>query len=74
MISKSLRKGFEDDTGRVLNKMYTAMKLFTEVHTFHFIKLYNKKQEIEEKVRRLLLAYDNQLANEAAINRTQREI
>ena len=73
MISESLKKGFED-TGRVLNKMYTAMKPLIEVHTFHFIKLYNKKQEIEEKVRRLLLAYDNQLANEAAIKKTQKEI
>ena len=73
MIAESLKKGFED-TGIVLNKIYTAMKPFTEVHTFHFIKLYNTKQEIEEKVWRLLLAYDNQLANEAAIKRTQRKI
>ena len=67
------KKGFED-TGRVLNKMYTAMKPFTEVHTSHFIKLYNTKQEIEEKVRQLLLTYDNELANEATIKKTQKEI
>lgn len=73
MIAESLKKGFED-TGRVLNKMYSTMKPFTEVHTFHFINLYKTKQEIEEKVRRLLIAYDNQLANEAAIKKTQKEI
>ena len=71
MIADSLKKGFED-TGNVLNKMYTAMKPFTEVHTLHFIKLYNTKQEVEEKVRRLLIGYDNQLANEAAIKNTNR--
>ena len=73
MSAESLKKGFED-TGRVLHNMYTAMKPFTEVHTSHFIKLYNTKQEIEEKVMRLLLAFDNQLANNVAINKTQREI
>ena len=73
MIAENLKKGFED-TGRVLNKIYIAMKPFTEVHTSHFIKLYNTKQDIEEKVRQLVLTYDNQLANEATIKKTQREI
>ena len=54
--------------------MCTATKPFTEVHTFHFIKLHNTNQEIEEKVRQLLLTYDSQLANEATIKKTQREI
>ena len=73
MIAENPKKGFED-IGRVLNKMYTAMKPFTEVHSFHFIKLYNTNQEIEENVRQLLLAYNNQLANETTIKKTQREI
>ena len=73
MIAESLKKGFED-TGTALNKMYTTIKPFTEVHTFHFIKLYDTKQEIEEKVMHLLIAYDNQLATEVVIKKTQREI
>ena len=73
MIAESLRKGFED-TGAVLNKMYTTMKAFMEVQTFHFVKLYNTKQEIEEKVGHLLIAYDNQSATEAAIKKIETEI
>ena len=72
MIVKSLKKNFED-TAQVLQEMCLVMKDFEKVHTHDFISLYEKKQEVENGVFTLLIAYDNQQEIEKAIKRAQEE-
>jgi len=72
-IAKSLKKGF-GETGEVLQEMYFAIQPFKPVHTSYFTELYDKKQEIERKVLELLVSYDNQIALEAAIQKSEREV
>jgi len=59
-ITKSLKEGFEK-AGKVLDKMHDSIKDLKAVHTKDFIKLYEKKKEIECKVLNLLAAYDAQV-------------
>ena len=54
--------------------MYSVIQPFKPVHTSYFTELYDKKQEIEGKVLELLVSYDNQIALEAAIQRSEREV
>jgi len=60
MIAESLKEGFEK-AGKELDKMHDSMKHLKAVHTKHFIKLYEKKKEIECKVLDVLSEYDAQV-------------
>ena len=72
-IAKSLKKNFADTT-QVLEEMCLVMKDFKRVHTHDFISLYEKKEEVEDGVVTLLVAYDNQQRIEKAINDAQDEV
>ena len=72
-VAKSLQKSF-DDTAIVLNELCLTIKDFRQVHTHHFITLYEKKQAIEGNVLRLLTAYDNQVSLEKAIKEAEEEV
>lgn len=72
-IAKSLLKSFED-TAKVLDEMYTAMRDLKPVHTHRFITLYKKKEEIEESVLRILTSYDNQKRLEKSLKEVKEEV
>ena len=72
-IAKSLAKSFMD-TAECLRSIHDAIKDFKEVHTFHFIDLYNKKQEIEKDVIKILVSYDEQTDLEKQIKIQEEEI
>lgn len=67
MIAKGLKDEFERTAG-VLEKMFTEIKALKQVHTYDFIRLYEKKQEVERTVLVTLEAYNcqMQLENELA--------
>ena len=71
-IAKSLKRAFEETAG-VLTEMCEIMKGFKEVHTHHFIELYQKKLEIERKVMDSLAAYNYQSDLEAKITEAEEE-
>lgn len=71
-IARSLKRAFEE-TGDMLTEMCETMKVFKEVHTHHFIELYQKKQDIERKVIDLLAAYNYQRRLEAEITNAEEE-
>ena len=72
-IAKSLRKSFED-TAESLHSLQETIKDFNDVHTHHFIRLYNKKQEIEKGVIEILNSYDQQTELEKEIKITEEEV
>ena len=72
-IARSLRKSFED-TAECLRSLYETIKDFKDVHTRHFIILYNKKQEIERDVIIILASYDQQTKLEKEIRKTEQEV
>jgi len=71
-IARSLKRAFEE-TGDMLTEMCETMKGFKEVHTHHFIELYQKKQDIERKVIDLLAAYKYQRQLESEIMNAEEE-
>ena len=72
-IVQSLKRSF-DETGEVLTRMCTTIESFKQVHTFHFTTLYQKKQQIEREVLKLLAAYDYQRELEKKIKLTENEV
>lgn len=58
-IAKSLGKSFQE-TADCLLAMKEKIKKFEDVHTYHFIKLYEKKEKIEKNIIDQLAAYDEQ--------------
>jgi GTP-binding protein EngB required for normal cell division len=72
-VAKCLQKSF-DDTVRVLTEMCLKIKDFQQVHTRHFITLYEKKQAIEGNVLPIITEYDKQAEIEKAIQKTKEEI
>ena len=60
MIVESLKEGFEKDR-KEIDKMYDSIKHLKAVNTKHFIKLYEKKKDIEYKVLDVLATYDAQV-------------
>ena len=60
MIAEGLKDEFEKTT-RSLEKMFTQIKEFEQVHTNDFMVLYNKKQEVEKTVLITLVEYNNQM-------------
>ena len=63
MIAEGLKDEFEK-TAKTLDKMFTQIKEFEQVHTNDFMVLYNKKQEVEKTVLITLVKYNNQMALE----------
>lgn len=61
-------------TAAVLRRMYSVVKNFKPVHTFHFITLYDKKQEIEKNVIKILAKYDQQRELDIRIKHKQEEV
>lgn len=72
-VAESLQKSFED-TAKVLSDMFVTVKDFQQVHTHHFITLYEKKQAIEGNVLRMVTEYDNQIKLEKAIKEAKEEV
>ena len=58
-IAEGLKEEFQKTAG-VIDKMFTVIKPFQEVHTNDFQKLYDKKQEVEKTVLTTLVEYNNQ--------------
>ena len=72
-IARSLRKSFED-TAECLRSLHETIKDFKDVHTLYFIRLSNKKQEIERDVIIILASYDEQTKLEKEIRKTGQEV
>ena len=70
---QSLARSF-NITAKVLQRMNTVIKNFKPVHTFHFISLYRKKEEIEKKVTTILAKFDQQRELDERIKTQQEEI
>ena len=71
--TQSLTRSFSI-TAKVLQRMHSVIKSFKPVHTLHFITLYEKKQEIENKVITILAKFDRQKELEERIEEQQKEI
>ena len=67
-----MKKSF-NETADSLSEMFYAIKDFQRIHTSQFTQLYDRKQEIEKNVLKLLVAYDNQSDLEEQINKSQKE-
>ena len=72
-VASSLQKSF-DDTAKVLTKICQKIKDFPQVHTHHFITLYEMKQAIEGNILQMVTEYDNQVEIEKAIKKTKEEV
>ncbi len=72
-VAKSLKKSFEE-TSEVLTEMCKTIADFPEVHTHHFIELYEKKKAIEKNVLDSLTAYDNQMMLEKSLKDAKAEV
>ena len=72
-IARSLGKSFID-TAESLRSLQETIKNFKDVHTLHFIRLYNKKQEIERDVITILASYDQQTELEKEIKTAEDEV
>ena len=70
---KGLRESFEDGT-ECLCTLQETIKGFEEVHTLHFTKLFDAKQEIERDVITILTFYDNQTELEKKIKIKEEEV
>ena len=58
-VVKDLKDSFTS-TAETLGEMCKAMQAFKPVHTNRFVRVYEKKQEVEKKVIKLLGRYDHQ--------------
>ena len=72
-IARSLGKSFID-TAESLRSLQETIKDFNDVHTLHFIRLYDKKQEIERDVIMILASYDEQTELEKQIKIKEEEV
>ena len=72
-IARSLRKSFEDGA-KCLRSLQETVKNFKDVHTLHFTRLYDKKQEIERDVIILLAFYDEQIELKMQINTAEEKV
>ena len=72
-IAQSLKKSFVD-TAECLHSLQKTIKDFEDVHTLHFIKLYDTKQEIERDVIIILASYDEQTELEKQIKNVEEEV
>ncbi len=69
----ALQKAFED-TSEFLTEMCETIKDFPQVHTHRFIKLYEKRQDIEKSVAASLSVYDNQMVLEKSLKDVKAEV
>ena len=72
-IVQSLKRSF-DETGEELKRMCSIIENFKQVHTLRFTTLYQKKQQIEKEVLKMLAAYDYQQELEKKITNTEEEV
>ena len=72
-VAKRLKKAFEE-TSEVLTNMCKTIADFPEVHTYHFVELYEKKIAIEKNVLDSLTAYDNQRRLEKSLKHAKAEV
>ena len=72
-IARSLKKSFVE-TAESLRSLQETIKDFKDVHTLYFIRLYDKKQEIERDVIIILASYDEQTKLEKEIKITEEEV
>ena len=72
-IAKSLKKSFVE-TAESLRSLQETIKDFKDVHTLHFTRLYDKKQEIERDVIAILTSYDQQTKLEKEIKIKEEEV
>ena len=72
-IARSLRKSFID-TAETLHSLQETIKDFKKVHTLHFLRLYDKKQEIEKDVIIILASYDEQTEVEKEMKIVEEEV
>ena len=72
-IAEELREGFEK-AAKQLDKMLTAVYQFPQVHTNDFVRLYAKKQEIEEKIVIIVTEYNNQTVIEKEIATQEKKL
>ena len=72
-IARSLGKSFED-TAKSLCSLHETIKSFNGVHTRHFIRQYEKKQEIERDIITITTSYDQQSKLEKKIKTTEEEV
>ena len=73
MIADDLKDEFVK-TAKQLVRMLTAIEEFKPVHTNDFIRLYQKKEEIEQTVLTTLAAYNNQTRLEAKIAEEEQKL
>ena len=72
-IARSLGRSFTD-TAECLRSLQETIKGFNGVHTFHFTRLYDKKQEIERDVIIITASYDEQTELEKQIKNVEEEV
>ena len=72
-IARRLGKSFIDTT-ETLRSLRQTIKGFKDVHTLHFTRLYDKKQEIERDVIIILASYDQQTKLEKEIKIIEEEV
>ena len=72
-IARSLKYSFEN-TAESLRSLQETIKDFKDVHTLHFIRLYDKKQEIERYIIIITASYDEQTKLEKEIKTAEEEV
>ena len=73
MIADDLKDKFEK-TAKQLDRMLTAIKEFEQIHTNDFIRLYQKKEEVEQNILTTLAAFNNQTRLEAKIAEEEQKL
>ena len=73
LLAKSLKDEFER-TAKTLNELFATMKSFQLVQTKDFLKLYEKKEKIEETITLALAKYDSQSEIKSEIEETSKRI
>ena len=72
-IARSLERSFVD-TAETLRSLRETIKGFKDVHTRHFIRQYEKKQEIERDIILITASYDQQTKLEKEIKTAEEEV
>ena len=73
LLAESLKDEFER-TAKKLNKLFATMKSFELVQTKDFLKLYEKKEKIEETIALTLVKYDNHSKITVKIEKATKDI
>lgn len=73
IIARSLQKSFEE-TRTQLTNLFEYIKGMTSVHTYKFLELYEKKQDIDRKMLEILAELDNQHDADRRLQVTEQEL